>query len=810
MSSPTAETAPRFFYGWVIVFVAAVKGAFNVGSAVFATSVFLVPMQEDLGWSRTLIFGALSVRTLAGGMLSPIVGPWGDHPWAPRVALPIGSVLFGLSFMFVKWADTPLEYYLTYGVLGALGLALTSNPILEGVVLKWFIRKRAQAIMWMQVGPPTGPMIFPLILTFLITAVGWRDAWMWLGIAATAVFLPLSLLVRTSPESMGLLPDGDRPGAAPPPSSAGGRRGVPGNERSFTRAEAIRSKSFWMLCLALALSIVGLPGFQAHWVPYLVDINFSREVAASALVVFGIFSVSARFVWGYLTARHDIRNLMVLQAFLAVLGVFFLLGVQNTVMMYAWAVYHGLTLAVFFQLQALLVVTYFGRGPHRGYPRRHVSLHHAGFRHGSHPAGRAVRLAGVLPGALLSGHRHVVAGRVGRVHDPAAASGRGACDGGRRVTERLSPTYTLVTKYPQFLDLCSTLERCDRIAIDTEADSMHHYPERVCLVQVATPQSTYLLDPLALVDLSPLGPALSSPRVLKLLHGADYDVRGLNRDWGLTITNLFDTHIAARFLGLERVGLAALLLDVLGIDIPKDRRIQRADWSKRPLDDRALEYAAADVCYLFDLHDIMTERLQELGRMEWVREECERQCEVRHTPQDLRDTVLALPESRKLDSRHRAVLLALYRYREQQARRQDRPPSHVLPPTALAAVAADPEAPLETHTELNPKLAMRFGRDIRAVVKEGLSGPPLERPAPTLPPRSRPNQSQVRRLAALKAWRNVEANALGVDASLVWPMRSLERLAREPKSFPEELHSPEVREWQRGRFGASLRRAVKS
>ena len=117
-----------------------------------------------------------------------------------------------------------------------------------------------------------------------------------------------------------------------------------------------------MLCLALALSIVGLPGFQAHWVPYLVDIDFSREVAASALVVFGIFSVSARFVWGYLTARHDIRNLMVLQAFLAVLGVFFLLGVQNTVMMYAWAVYHGLTLAVFFQLQALLVVTYFGRG----------------------------------------------------------------------------------------------------------------------------------------------------------------------------------------------------------------------------------------------------------------------------------------------------------------------------------------------------------------------------------------------------------------------------------------------------------------
>lgn len=362
MSSQTAETAPRFFYGWIIVFAAAVKGAFNVGSAVFASSVFLVPMQDDLGWSRTLIFGALAVRTLCGGLLSPIVGPMGDHPWAPRVALPIGSVLFGLSFMLVKWADTPVEYYLSYGVLGAAGLALTSNPILEGVVLKWFIRRRAQAIMWMQVGPPTGPMVFPLLLTLLIGAVGWRDAWMWMGIASVALFLPLSLLVRTSPESMGLLPDGDRPGQGPPLSAGSGRRGGPANERSFTRGEALRSRAFWLICVALLLSIIGLPGFQAHWVPYLVDIEFSSETAATAVLVFGIFSVTARFVWGYLTARYDIRKLMIVQALLAALGVLFLLSVQNVVMMYAWALYHGLTLAVFFQLQALLVVTYFGRG----------------------------------------------------------------------------------------------------------------------------------------------------------------------------------------------------------------------------------------------------------------------------------------------------------------------------------------------------------------------------------------------------------------------------------------------------------------
>lgn len=376
------------------------------------------------------------------------------------------------------------------------------------------------------------------------------------------------------------------------------------------------------------------------------------------------------------------------------------------------------------------------------------------------------------------------------------------------MTTTLSTPYTFVDGRARFLDVCRELERADRIAIDTEADSMHHYPERVCLVQVATPRTTWLLDSLALGDLSPLSRVLAGRGSLKLLHGADYDIRGLNRDWGLTVANLFDTHVAARFLGMDRVGLAALLQELLDIEIPKDRRIQRADWSKRPLDDEALRYAAADVCHLFALHDVLAGRLRDLGRLAWVEEECERLSEVRHTPQDLRATVLALPESRKMDSRQRAVLLALYRFRDEQARRLDRPPSHVLSPAALAQIAADPRARLEAHPALNPKLARRFGRGLRAAVAEGLSGPPLERPAPASPPRGRPTPGQTKKLAALKAWRQEQARELGMEVGLVWPMRSLERLAREPQSFAEELRSPEVREWQRERFGVSLKQVV--
>ena len=342
-----------------MVMIAGVKGSFNVGSAVFATSMFLGPMQDELGWSTSLIFGALAVRTIGGGLMGPIVGPIGDHPWAPRVALPIGSVLFGLSFILVKWVDTPVAYYLAYGALGAVGLALTSNPIMEGVVLKWFIRKRAAAITWMSIGAPAGVMIFPPVLAVLISAVGWRDAWFWMGIGTIGIMLPLSLMVRTSPESMGMMPDGDLPDTAKTGLSNRERSIV--NERSFTRGEAVRNKTFWILCLALTLAVIGLPGYQAHWVPYFEDINFSRELAATALTVFGVFSIAARFVWGFLSTRHDIRILMTIQAVLAATGIVFILMVQNNVMLIAWAVYQGLTLAVFFQLQALLVVTYFGR-----------------------------------------------------------------------------------------------------------------------------------------------------------------------------------------------------------------------------------------------------------------------------------------------------------------------------------------------------------------------------------------------------------------------------------------------------------------
>lgn len=366
-------------------------------------------------------------------------------------------------------------------------------------------------------------------------------------------------------------------------------------------------------------------------------------------------------------------------------------------------------------------------------------------------------------------------------------------------------SYILVTDSTHLAEVCRTLRQSTRIAVDTEADSMHHYPEKVCLVQIATDEQVYLIDPLATHDLSGLAPVLADQSIQKLLHGADYDIRGMNRDYSMVFNNLFDTHLAARVLGLERLGLAGLLEDILEIEIPKDKRIQRADWSKRPLNDDALNYAIGDVTHLFALQDALNDKLRVLGRAAWVAEECERQSQVRYIPTDPVAAVFAMKQSRGLDGRSLAVLKALYDFRDLQARKLDIPPGYIFSAATMGAIAVMPGMPLEKVPGIGTGTIRRFGRGIQSAIRKGIDDFPLQRPTSPFPQRARPSSVQVKRLAILKAWRTNEAKALDFDTSLVWPMRSLERLAREPGTIQKEQYSPEVRNWQREQFGESLK-----
>jgi ribonuclease D len=351
----------------------------------------------------------------------------------------------------------------------------------------------------------------------------------------------------------------------------------------------------------------------------------------------------------------------------------------------------------------------------------------------------------------------------------------------------------------------SAISSAKRLGVDTEADSRHHYPEKTCLIQVVADERVFVIDPLTNIDISLFRGMFEDPSVEKIFHGADFDLRGLNRDWGFELQGVYDTNTGARFAGLERFGYAALIEDLLGHIIPKDQRLQRSDWSKRPLTEAALEYAAADVIYLGEVRDAIDERVAKLGRSVWVAEELERLEQIRYTAPDPDAAYLGVRGSHKLDGRGLGVLKALWELREGEARRLNRPTAFVIPAEALVAIATDPEVDLADVKGLGQQTRRRLGTAIKRAIKTGLAAGPLKRPPGRSPFRPRPSAQEAARLQKLKDWRIAEGEKQSMDPSLLWPMRSLERLARAPSEFDEELTSPDIRRWQRGEFESAVR-----
>ena len=314
-------------------------------------------MEEELGWSRSIFFGALSVRYLLAGMLGPIVGQWADRTLAPRLLLPIGVLMLGSSLSLVRWIEHPLLFFLGYGVLGAFGSALLHLQFWEAIILKWFSRKRTRALVIANVGEASGPLIFPIAITGLVAIIGWRDAWFWYGIATIVVLLPFAFLVRTRPEHVGQTVDN-----LPPLTSNSLSRHTTQRDVSFRRAEAVRTRSFWLLAVAYTITGFSVTGFQSQWIPHFQDVGFSAAIAATAVSVYGASNIVSRLIWGALAEFFTVRFLLASHAIAAGIGVMILITlVTNPVTLIAWAIYQGLVLGSFFQLHTLLMTDYFGR-----------------------------------------------------------------------------------------------------------------------------------------------------------------------------------------------------------------------------------------------------------------------------------------------------------------------------------------------------------------------------------------------------------------------------------------------------------------
>jgi ribonuclease D len=367
-------------------------------------------------------------------------------------------------------------------------------------------------------------------------------------------------------------------------------------------------------------------------------------------------------------------------------------------------------------------------------------------------------------------------------------------------------SYEWIEHVPHLEATARILEHTEIIGVDLEADSMYHYFEKVCLLQIAAESASYIIDPLTLRDLSALRPVFSSPRIRKVFHGADYDIRSLYRDFQLVVENLFDTHLACKFLGLRETGLEALLRSRFKVEL--DKKYQRADWSQRPLSPEMVEYAAMDGKYLIPLARMLEKELEEKDRLSWVEEECLLLSKVRFLPPAPAPLYLKVKGASLLDPRSLAVLEALLKFREARAQKSDLPPFKIFRNESLLELAAKKPLDLEELAAakvLSRKQVDRYGVELVREIHRAMAIPEADLPAH--PRAGRPNfPSSVRqRVKGLKTWRDMRAKDLGMEPGILLNNALINDLAlKNPRSLKEMEEIPGLKKWQQNFFGQEI------
>ena len=373
------------------------------------------------------------------------------------------------------------------------------------------------------------------------------------------------------------------------------------------------------------------------------------------------------------------------------------------------------------------------------------------------------------------------------------------------------------------------LSRQPAFALDTESNSFYAYYPKVCLIQITTfddstdsadsgtpgvpgapdtPQLVdYLVDPLRLDSLDALSTLVAEGTHEVVMHAAENDVLQLQRDFGMRFRRIFDTQLAARILGWEKVGLAPLLEEHFGAI--SDKRMQRTDWTTRPLSAQQIAYAAMDTHYLLAMRDLLTERLHEAGRWEEAQEAFAQLAEVDaddRTPQPR--TFWQMKVSHSVDLKHSGVLEALWQWREQEAQRLNRPPFKVMSDESLAALATlrpRTTADLNGIASLNPHQIRRYGASLVAAVLEGTLRPLPELPRSAPRPELLLSPADQARFEKLRRWRTETARRRGVGPEIVFSNDTLlEIVQRSPATEAELLQVSGIGPWKAGTYGREL------
>ena len=363
------------------------------------------------------------------------------------------------------------------------------------------------------------------------------------------------------------------------------------------------------------------------------------------------------------------------------------------------------------------------------------------------------------------------------------------------------PPHQLIASAAAWAQCLARLQEHPRLALDLEANSLYAYHEEVCLIQLSIPGQDYIIDPLAPIDLAPLGELFARPDVEKVFHAAEYDLMLVKRQFGWELNNLFDTMWAARILGINRVGLANILETYF--DVHLDKRFQRSNWCERPLSQAALAYAQADTHFLLALRDKLAQELEAAGRMKEALEIFAEQTRV--APASLTfdpDSFWTMNGIRTLSPQGKAILRALAIYRDREAMRRNKPHFKILQDRTLVEIAR--EAPVHRDDlaripGMSSGQIQRYGRDILRIVRENRGARAPRRPSrkPRLP------QDVLDRYELLRNWRKEKGAERGVESDVILSRDALWALARKNPTSREELNGI-LGPWRASTYGDEI------
>ena len=356
----------RIYYGWWIVGVAFLSD-FISGANAYGFPIFYKPMAKELGWSRTTVAIAPTLRTVFSALLlSPIIGRMVDRR-GPQAIMLVGAILMGVTSLGMTLVGEVWQYILVYSIIGAAAVVSEGNLVTMATVSKWFVRKRGRATAFVTLGVSLGGLAFTPVGTYLVVHYSWHAGWIFLGILSWILLVPSSFFMRRQPEDMGLLPDDARPSPTASPTQAIGKeapqegRRADAFEEIWTLQQAIRSPAFWLILMAFNLGSMSISAVTLHQFNYITDKGFSEATAASVVTLYAFLAIVAKVIYGFVSERVHIRYLTMVSMIGGGIAISIFNFATSAQSLYIYAVVYGLTRGAFILVTPLAWANYFGR-----------------------------------------------------------------------------------------------------------------------------------------------------------------------------------------------------------------------------------------------------------------------------------------------------------------------------------------------------------------------------------------------------------------------------------------------------------------